>query len=170
MHRVLGKPLVTIERTTNMPLIRKILTDERVFGKMADDFAPPREQYEPLEHPEMIYLAVNGKQGIFALIPHSRIMYEIHTCLHPELWGAQALEAAASLLAWVWANTICERLITSVPQHNRTALRFAQKAGLEIYGTNPRAFMKNGRLENIVMLGISRPIQERACDVRPCVA
>ena len=64
MHRVLGKPLVTIERTTNMPLIRKILTDERVFGKMADDFAPPREQYEPLEHPEMIYLAVNGDQGV----------------------------------------------------------------------------------------------------------
>ena len=146
-----------ISRTHDIALIKSILTDPRVYGAMADDFAPPADQYEPLEHPEMIYLAVDGDKGIFALLPHSRIMLEVHTCLLPDLWGARALEAAAALLAWVWENTICERLITAVAHHNRLAFRFAQKAGLEIYGRNPMAFKKNGKLEDIVMLGISRP-------------
>ncbi len=152
--------MVEISRTTDMVLVRFIVTDSRIYGRMSDDFAPDLKDYVPLQHDEMIYLRADldgAPRGIFALIPHSRIMYEIHTCLLPEMWGSPAAEAAQALLAWTWANTSCLRLITSVPAFNRTALAFAKRAGLTEYGTNPMSYMKRGQLWDITMLGISKP-------------
>lgn len=152
--------MLTLRRTADLNLVRRVLTDARIYSRMADDYAPPSTDYQPLEHPEMIYVAVdlNGTtQGIFALIPHSRIMLEVHTCLLPDCWGYPAAEAAQKLIAWVWKNTPCQRLITSVPAFNRLAFMFAVAAGMTEYGCNPKAFMKNQRLHDIIMLGLSRP-------------
>lgn len=158
----MGGPItvISLARTFDPDLVRRIVTDARIYRKCGDDYAPHPEVYRPLDDPAMIYLAVSQDdtvRGIFALIPHSRIMFEVHTCLLPEILGDQAAEAAQKLLGWIWEHTPCMRLITAVPAYNRLAFKFAKAAGMTEWGCNPRAYMKGGGLHDIIMLGLSRP-------------
>lgn len=152
--------MIRLHRTKDLGLIRSIITNPAIYGRMSDDFAPPPDQYQPIENEEMVYVAVEVAgvtQGIWAFIPHNRIMYEAHTCLLPAAWGAVASVAAKLMAEWMWRETQCRRLITSVPEFNRTALRFARSAGMTEWGRNPMSYQKHGRLYDQIMLGMSKP-------------
>jgi hypothetical protein len=47
--------------------------------------------------------------------------------------------------------------VTGVPQGNRLAYRFAIAAGMEQYGVNEASFIRDGRMQDQICLGISRP-------------
>lgn len=159
--------MISISRTTDYALVKTIATNPYVYEKSSDDYAPHPSRYQPVEHPEMIYLTVSMDDvvcGLFALIPHSHIMYEVHTCLLPEILGSgpkrafkPSIEASKLMLEWLWKNTKCQRLITAVPESNKIALRYAKNAGMQAYGCNHRSFMKYGVLEGLWMLGMNRP-------------
>lgn len=127
---------------------------------MADDFAPPREEFQPAPPDTTIYVLVevDGQpKGLWALVPQSRILWEVHTALLPEIWGTTAKLAAPMLLDWVWSNTACQRLFTVVPQYARATRKFAMHAGMEECGTHEKAYMKDGELQDLIIMGINRP-------------
>lgn len=147
-----------LERTHDMALVREIIRHPKIYGPASDDFSPPRETFEPEQGPWYILLKEEDKiLGLWALCPHSQIVWEVHTCMLPTAWGTKARDAAQLLLSWVWENTTCVRLITQVPDSNPVALRFAENAGLVEYGRNPFAFQKHNRLYTVHELGITRP-------------
>ena len=151
---------MTFERSEDWQLVKQIITHERIYPHVTDDFAPPAAEWEPLKHPDVWYCVARDCRevlGLWALIPENRICWKVHTCLLPIAWGERALRAALEFREWIWANTNCERLNTDVPVFNRIALRFAQAAGMEQFGVNPKSFKKGGRLHDQIMLGISRP-------------
>jgi RimJ/RimL family protein N-acetyltransferase len=148
------------DRSWDWQLIKGVVTHPRVYPHISDDFCPPAEQWEPNRHESIWYVVVrDGGEllGLWMFVPHNAICWEIHTCLLPSAWGRRAREAAQQGWAWLWANSSCVRVITDVPECNRLALRFARAAGMTQYGLNPKSYMKNGQLHDVILLGISRP-------------
>jgi RimJ/RimL family protein N-acetyltransferase len=152
--------VTTFERSEDWELIKKIVTHRRVYPAVSDDFSPPADKWEPVKHAEAWYvIARDGEEtlGLWALFPDNRICWKVHTCLLPKAYGERAKIAVREAIAWVWANTPCLRVVTDVPEYNRLALKFALDAGLTQFGLNPKAYMKDGKLHDVIMLGISKP-------------
>jgi RimJ/RimL family protein N-acetyltransferase len=150
--------MVVAARTEDWELIKRIATDPAIWPHISDDFSPYPEAWEP--NPALTYIQVSDEEqalGFFLLVAFSPILWEVHTALLPAAWGSASLACAKALLDWVWTNTPCERLITTVPDVNRLAFRFALKAGMKKYGANPRSYQKDGILHNTILLGLDRP-------------
>lgn len=151
---------MTFERTHDVEVIKSIVTHRRVYPAVSDDFSPPADQWMPIQHEDAWYVvAKDGDEilGLWALFPDSRICWKVHTCLLPVAYGERAKRAVLEFEQWVWANMPCLRVTTDVPAYNRLALKFAFEAGLKQFGLNPSAYMKNGKLHDVILLGISKP-------------
>jgi RimJ/RimL family protein N-acetyltransferase len=148
------------ERTTDYKLVRSIMTHPKLYPWCTDDFSPAAEDYSPPEHEAVWYVLVKDAGellGLFAFVPQNGICWELHTRLLPEAWGPRALEALRCVIAWLWENTSCRRLVTNVPTFNRLALRFGRAAGLVEFGRNELSFLKNGVAYDQVLLGATKP-------------
>lgn len=148
-----------IERTTDWELIKRIVTHEKVYPRVSDDKSVPPECWEPIRNSEMYYLL--AKQGIdvlglFAVSPENGVCFKLHTCLLPHSYGDKATIAVQEVFAWIFKHLRCERLITEVPEFNRVALKKAEKAGMKKYGFNPGSYLKDGKLQGLTLLGISK--------------
>lgn len=93
--------------------------------------------------------------AIFVIRGHSRILWEVHTCILPEYRGATADAAAKALIAYVFEHG-CLKLITLVPSFNRAAMLFALHAGLRMEGTLKASFQKGGRLYDQALLSVNK--------------
>lgn len=151
---------IRLSRTYDTQLIREIITNPAIYGRMADDYAPPREEYEPASPDVAAYVQaeVDGTvKGLWMLVPQSQTLWEVHTALLPEIWGMTARLAAPMLLDWVWSNTVCQRLFTVIPQCARATRKFAMNAGMTECGKHERAYMKDGELQDLIIMGLNRP-------------
>jgi RimJ/RimL family protein N-acetyltransferase len=153
--------LIRAERTRDYELARQIITHPQIYPAITDDSSPAREAYQPIESEALIYLALYDDAeliGMFLFVPITGVTLEVHTCILPTAWGARAGEAARVAMAWIWANTPAARIVGSVPESNRLAHRFGKRAfGMTEYGRNPAAIRKRGRLQDLILLGISKP-------------
>lgn len=149
---------IQISRTVDMPLVRSIMTHPRIYAHLADDGSLPPSAFRPAEHPSVIYLLVVDESplGVFMLVPHNTVCYEVHTCMLPRAWGERAEVAARAGTEWMFEHTSCRRIITNVPTCNRLAERFARKCGMAEFGRNPKSFLKGGALYDQILLGISK--------------
>ena len=152
--------MLKIERTRDVALATKIITDPSVYPHVTDDGAPEPQDFIAVETESVFYLLLKEDEdvlGMWLVHPHNFITCSVHTCMLPEGRGKRGLEGARLCAAWVWENTQYRRIITEVPETNRLALAFAKKAGMEQFGVNPKSFQKNGTIQDIIMLGISSP-------------
>ena len=153
---------MTFERTTDYGLIKWIITHPAIWTDVSDDFSPAAEKWEPSQSELVRYVLVRDGEdllGLFMLVPENEICWKVHTGLLPIARGSRAKQAAEQGIQWVWANTPCLRLITDVPKYNRQASLFARWAGMTEFGVNPKSYMKNGELQDVTMLGISKEEQ-----------
>lgn len=150
-----------IERTNDMDLVTRVMTDPCVYPYVTDDGSPNPEEFEPVESDLIYYLLVldysKNVLGLFLVHPQNSIMYEIHTCLLRSCRGLMADEAARLVLQWIFNNTPCQKLITHVPAYNKPALDYAKRSGFTVEGNNSHSFLKNGKLHDQVCLGIKGP-------------
>ena len=152
--------MISFERSFDYGQIKSIITHQRIYPFVSDDFSPAPADYRPLESEKVWHVLVKDDAevlGLWILVPENEICWKIHTCLLPNSWGERAKQAAKLLAKWIWENTPCLRVITDVPEYNRVALKFAKEAGLAEFGVNEESFMKNGELHDQIMLGISKP-------------
>lgn len=149
------------ERTYDWALVKSIATFPKVWAGITDDFSPSAEDWEPEQDDRVWYvLAKSGADsilGMFIFYPENPICWRSHSCLLPESWGEHALTAYREACAWLWENSSCLRIIGAVPETNPLALRIALRCGLEKWGVNPKAFQKDGKLVDVIMVGISKP-------------
>lgn len=167
--------MISFERTTDWETIKAIVTHPRIYPHVSDDGSPLAEQWEPIRDEVVWYVLVKDDAvlhpskpkpdslgtpellGLWVLVPDNSVCWKIHTCLLPVAYGDRARIAAIAMVPWIWHNTGCLRVITDVPAYNRLALRFARAAGMKEYGVNPRSYMKNKKLYDQILLGISKP-------------
>lgn len=141
----------------DLDIVTWTMRHRRIWPSISDDSSPARTEFRA--SPGLTYLGMfDGDEylGLFVLHQHNAILWEVHTCLLPLAWGSRAKACAKLCVEWVFANTECRRLITSVPQGNALAERLAESAGMVRYGINPRSFLKNGQELDQIMLGISK--------------
>src|SRR5579875_1264935 len=121
---------MTFTRTADAALIKATITHPRNYKWQTDEHSPAPEDFEPPTG--VLYVAVHdGTEylGLFCLVPHDPITWEIHTCLLPNAYG-RALEAYRVGIRWVWANTNRSVILGRIRRENRLALRVAKRAGL----------------------------------------
>jgi RimJ/RimL family protein N-acetyltransferase len=151
--------MIMIERTKDWELVKRIVTDRSVYPRVSDDSSPCADCWQPIRDDAMYYLLAKRDVdilGLFAVSPENGICYKVHTCLLPHSYGEKATIAAKELIQWVFSNLQCERLITEVPEFNKLALKFAERSGMTRFGYNPKSYLKDGRLQGMTLLGISK--------------
>ncbi len=156
------------ERTHDMVLVREVMTNAKVYPFITDDAAPPVDQFQPVDHPAIWYvLCFDGEEllGLWMFVPANSVTVEVHTCLLPGHGFHRGREAARGAAEWIWENTGVHRIFTNVPTCNRIALKFAEAAGMRQFGINEKSFAKDGKLQDQVLLGLSRP-KEMECQQR----
>jgi hypothetical protein len=157
--------VLRFERTSDMVLVREVMTHPRVWPFITDDGCPPVNEFQPVEHPGIWYvLCLDDEEllGLWMFVPATSVCFEVHTCLLPGHGYRRSREAAKQAAAWIWANTQCQRIFTNVPMCNVIAMRFAEAAGMVEFGVNARSFLKGGILQDQALLGLSRP-KEQSC-------
>jgi RimJ/RimL family protein N-acetyltransferase len=138
------------------------MTHPRIYRQISDDGSPPPEEFQPSDHPAVTYLmAYQGEEllGLYVLVPHNSVCWEAHVAMLPRAWG-RARAATRALFAWLWTHTPCRRLVASIPESNRLALALARETGMRVFGFNEKSFLRGGRLEGQILLGLSRPDEE----------
>ena len=141
-------------------LIRQTMTHPLIYPRITDDGSVPVEDFSPPAGGPFGYLgAWDGETflGLWMVERRNAVTAEVHTCLLPLAAGSKGLEAAAACAEWIWVNTDFARIVTSVPVFNGLALRFAERSGMVRYGENVGSFLKDGKLHNEILLGLSRP-------------
>ena len=155
-----GEPQeVTFERTQDYGLVKEIATHPMIYPAISPDGSPEPEDWQPLQSDLVWYVLVKDEGellGMFALAPQNPVCWEIHTCLLPKAWGSKAREAGKEIAEWIFQNTPCLRIVTNVPEYNRLAFKLAIECGLIRYGYNPASYMKDGKLHDQIMLGVSK--------------
>lgn len=143
-----------IERTHNMALVKEILAHPMIFPHIHEDGTT---EPAPEDHELFHWLLVSdgAPAGVFLVHPRGARCYEMHTCLLPRVWGAGARAAARLLGDHVFYVLGGLKLVTNVPANNRRALRYAQANGMRIEGTNRASFLRNGVMEDQIMLGLT---------------
>jgi RimJ/RimL family protein N-acetyltransferase len=153
---------VIFERTADLGLVRSILTDPGVYPYIADDFSPAREDFAVNAHPDIRYvLAIDGGRlaGMFVFLPRSAIRWDVHVAMLRKVPPAVTHRAGREIVAWLWENTACQRLVAEVPVCNKAAVRFGLQAmEMKAFGRDRAAFARHGQLQDLILMGIGRPV------------
>ncbi len=148
-----------IEPLTDKNIILETIRNKKIYKNLIDDSCPKNPDDFNVINDLFLYLGVYDHDGeylgLFLLHRHNLILFEIHTALLPNAWG-RSLDCAKSVISWVFSNTDCKRLVTSVPDGNTLAFRLAKSAGMDVYGYNPKSFMLEGELLGQTLLGVSK--------------
>jgi hypothetical protein len=122
---------------------------------IGDDYAPPAEEFRPNDHPDIWYVLADDF-GLFTLLPQNRVCWEVHAVMMPWASTSNRWCAARSLPAWLAEHTACRRLTAAVPATNWPALVYGTHGiGLRYVGRQHSAFMKGGKLQDLILLGRS---------------
>lgn len=160
------------QSTTDREIIRNIVTHPAIWPHVSDDFSGLPEEWEPPISGGFLYILALDKTGenggenggeiraMWMFEKLSPILFKVHTTVLPIGRGVWANEAAKKMALWIWEHTECQRIVTDVPENNRLALRFAEAAGMQQFGVNPRSYKKGGKLLDVILLGMSRTCPE----------
>lgn len=147
-------------RITDLELVREILSRPEIYGAMGDDFTPPVEEFTVNDHPLIWYVGIRNEDrliGMFVLIPENPVCWQVHVAMMPWATTTEKWAAARKLPGWLDQNSECRRLVAAVPACNRTAKVYGVFGlGMRYVGRHQAAFMKGGRLQDLIILG--RPI------------
>ena len=150
---------ITFERTNDYALVRKIATHPKIWPTISDDLSPSIEDWQPVENPDIWYVLARGNGvplGLFVFLPENPACWRSHVCILPAYRGEIGRMACRLVFYWLWQHTRCERIIGSIPVSNPLAIQFAVQCGMSKYGVNPKSVMKNGQMEDQVLVGIDK--------------
>jgi hypothetical protein len=153
---------MTIERWTDYEAIAAILRQPEQALSMGDDESTPilaSIAPQTLANHLFVLVRVAGAPGaLWGLAKRNAVLWEAHVCILPALRKPAARDRAFQImLDWVWNNLPCERLISEIPACNWQAIRYARRNGAAEFGRNPKAWLKGGKLWDLVCMGIGKP-------------
>lgn len=147
--------MIKFEQTTDTDFIRECITAPHVWRVGSDDGMISID-------PKLLFIKLDGKiwvkageYGLFVGEARNSVTYEVHTFLFPNARG-KAVEIAKAAMQWLFSNTHCLRITTTVPDYNKLAIRLSLKSGMEFMGINKKSFMKDGVLYDQQLFGISK--------------
>lgn len=140
-----------ISRTTNKKDIARVINHPKVYEMVSDDLSP--KPYVPAEG--NIFLMDDKKLGVVELDSINGITCMIHIATMPKLWG-KADGFINEVLSWIFTNTSYMKIIAFIPSFNRPTIRIAEKSGMEKEGCIKKSFLKNWRLWDQMIYGLTK--------------
>lgn len=148
---------MTFHRLRDLEYVHNCFTHPSIYATITDDFAPEPHNFKVNDHPDIWYLGINSRTefiGIFSLIPDSEICWQLHVATLPWTRSVDRWAAARELIPWLAEHTDCKRLTASVPACNEKAIVYGTHGlGMHIVGRHPKAFLKDGELQDLVLMG-----------------
>lgn len=150
---------ISIERTWNRELIRRILTNPEIWDSIAEDGEKVGLFEVDLE--KNIFLAVNFFDtciGLYVLHAFNGCTLEIHANILPAYRKAHAKESGKKVLEWFkeFAPEKYEKLTAQIPSLYPHVYHFTLNRGFNDEGLLTKAYRKKGELHDIHILGLSR--------------
>lgn len=94
--------------------------------------------------------------AIITLVPHSIQLYEIHLSPVDRSLRGKMIEISKEGLRFLFNDlTRVEKLMATIPVHNRLAIRLAKQV-MKYEGTLTKSFYWNGQMEDQDIYGITR--------------
>lgn len=147
-----------IERTFDVGLIHRIMTDPEMWATVAEDGQHPMD-YLPNVQGEAWLLAYDEQAvyGVYRVHAVNSVTCEIHAQVVPQHREKHALETGRLALEWIYNNAPqYQKVVCWVPAIYPNVRGFAEKFGFKLEGTNTESYIKNGRLQDQWLLGIKR--------------
>lgn len=150
---------MTFERTTDLELIRSILTDPMCYRRIVNDAAPPIWAFAPTLRPGVECVIASDAKGPLALFllckSQTDTSAQVHFSALPVTWG-RSTALVTSFLEWAWKNTPLTLLIAPVPSYNTLVKRLAEKVGFERHSVRYAVGTRRGKSFDIIELHIAR--------------
>ncbi|WP_315132787.1 hypothetical protein [Achromobacter marplatensis] len=139
-----------MEVTADAAFIRRMVTSPRVWRWVQDGC--DEAAYQPVLGDGVIYLR-DGDAGLFAFKQVNAIAWECHSFMAD---STRADAAGKESIRWMFENTSAEKLFCLIPSGTRHAVAFARRVGFEIEGRLKNAALRNGRRQDLIVLGVSK--------------
>lgn len=149
-------------RTRNFDLVDRIYRQPGIYEVSGDDTLPEKpDDFKVNRDPGIWYVLAGGDDydltGIFCLMPENAICWEVHGAMMPWVSSKEKWAAGRCFMPWLWSHTPCRRLTASVPAFNRKAMFYLiHGLGMKWAGRQSKAFLKYGKLHDLVLFGRSR--------------
>lgn len=140
-----------ISRTTDLAAVERIFNHPMVYRWCCDDASP--DKYVAV--PETLYIMNEDKSMVCRVDPFTGTSCMIHIAADPEIWG-KTEPIAREGLAWIFQNTLYNKIHTMAPEFNRLAIRLARQCGFEQEGVLRKSFQKNWKLYDMIVFGLSK--------------
>ncbi len=149
---------LTASRTTDMELIRGVMSSSEIFAATAEDGAHETDIIiDPVS--EAWVQILNSEDDLVALYnfhPHNSVTVEIHAQVLPEFRKRYSYETGISALQWVHDHAPqYKKIIAQVPVVHANVVRFIERFGFRREGINRMSYKKNGKLMDQIMFGIT---------------
>jgi RimJ/RimL family protein N-acetyltransferase len=146
---------IEIRNIDDLDAVNQIILNEFIQDDISDDLTKNMKLTYLPNHVEWLGVYVDDKlKGLYLLIAQNSITAEIHTCLLPDVRGVKAIQAGKALLLHLFSKY--KKAISYIPEYNKKATLYASMLGFKIEGINRESFLKNGKIHDQYLVGITK--------------
>ena len=143
----------------NKERVLRVLSHESVFDHINDDGSSDINDLDKhvttLLSADHIITLSPSKDTVIICIPWNYVTYDIHISVMDGPERINAVENIHKCGLWLLKNTQARKFITQVPEYHRVASVLAYKCGMKKEGVLKEAFLKNGKLRDLILYGIT---------------
>jgi hypothetical protein len=100
--------------------------------------------------------------AVLIATPFVYSIFTVHQAAIPELRGAAVVQAGRDAVRWMFVNVAgCRKLVGLTPSCNVPAIAAARRVGFLVEGCIKGAVLRDEKLHDLVVLGISREEAQR---------
>lgn len=138
-----------IVKTNNAELVKSVVTHPQVWVHLFEDWLRP-EAFVP--NPEAAWLALlddgpDGEftRGVAVALPRSPKVVDFRIAFLPQYWRSPNNVALGKLaLSFILGHV--SKVVASVPNSDRAALRYAQRIGMKREGISKFSYLRDGKM------------------------
>ena len=140
----------------DIDFVDMFLNDPEIYKYITDDSTNGRVDALRLFKDESVYVLSPDPNSLFIFHPMSYIIYQGHMQCKKTDNGEQSWILANEAIEWMFSNTECKKIIGFTPTYCQPAVQLALKCGFEIEGYLTKSIMKNKRLCDQVITGLTK--------------
>ena len=143
-----------LKELNDLNLINEIILNPFVQDDIADDSSIGVSISEIPSHVRFMGVYDNDMLcGLYMLVPQNCATVEVHTCLLPLLRGRKAIRAGRLIIQYMFDRY--KKIISWIPIDNKKAELYSKLLGFKIEGISREKKLKNGKLQDMKLVGIT---------------
>jgi RimJ/RimL family protein N-acetyltransferase len=149
---------VRAARTYDRRLVVSIMLHPEIFETIAEDGQNPNDFVPDVQGEIWLAMWADGEAvGLYHLHRRNAVLIEIHAQVLKAYRKEYSVATGEAALQWILDNLPeCQKVIAWVPEIYPNVRSFTESQGFQIEGVNRKSYLKNGKLYDQTLLGITR--------------